>query len=255
MGGRHRLVKGFYIWDKQAAARFGRPPLLRMRDCDVGTPAPVDDELITPAGVGAQPPGTASRMAAFVCLCHLAAVLDAVLDTPPSHAASDKPGSFLARATAVIAGTKQKGELRAEEVLLATAVAVIPPHWAHTLATLAPGRPRHAGGAPPLLRALRAPAHRAPPLRRVRGRARRGSRGRAAHRAEARCNPRCACERGAHRRRSPQHRDARAHDVLCVQGPCDERAGLTLRCRQDPGRAPAQADEAQPRRDLPRVPG
>jgi hypothetical protein len=136
---RRRTLWCIYIWDKQAAAQFGRPPLLRLRDCDVGTPAPVDDEHITPAGVGAQPPGTASRMAAFVCLCHLAAVLDAVLDTPPSRAASDAPASFLARATAVIAGAKANGELRAEEALLAAAVAAIPPHWAHTPATLASG--------------------------------------------------------------------------------------------------------------------
>jgi hypothetical protein len=81
-----RTLWCIHIWDKQAAAQFGRPPLLRLGDCDVGTPAPVDDEHITPAGVGAQPPGTASRMTAFVCLCHLAAMLDAVLDTRPTRA-------------------------------------------------------------------------------------------------------------------------------------------------------------------------
>ena len=36
-----------YMWDKQASAHFGRPPLVRLRDCDVSEPAAVDDEFIT----------------------------------------------------------------------------------------------------------------------------------------------------------------------------------------------------------------
>ncbi|KAJ6453418.1 fungal-specific transcription factor domain-containing protein [Mycena vitilis] len=57
-----------YIWDKQLSAHFGRPPMLRLRDCDVGEPRAVDDEWITREGVGVPvlPAGTACRMAAFV---------------------------------------------------------------------------------------------------------------------------------------------------------------------------------------------
>ncbi|KAJ6456552.1 fungal-specific transcription factor domain-containing protein [Mycena vitilis] len=39
-----------YIWDKQLSAHFGRPPMLRLRDCDVGEPRAVDDEWITREG-------------------------------------------------------------------------------------------------------------------------------------------------------------------------------------------------------------
>jgi hypothetical protein len=136
---RARTLWCIYVWDKQAAAQFGRPPLLRLRDCDVGTPAPLDDECIAPDGLRPQPPGVASRMAAFECLCHLAVVLDAVLDTPPSRAGSDAPDGFLARATGVLVGPKANGDLRAEEALLDDVVSRIPAHWAHSPATLASG--------------------------------------------------------------------------------------------------------------------
>ncbi|CDO76206.1 hypothetical protein BN946_scf184819.g6 [Trametes cinnabarina] len=44
---RKRTFWCVYLWDKQASAHFGRPPMLRLRDCDVGEPTIVDDEFIT----------------------------------------------------------------------------------------------------------------------------------------------------------------------------------------------------------------
>ena len=63
---RKRTFWCVYMWDKQACAHFGRPPLLRVRDCDVGEPLVVDDEFITREGAGVQPAETESRMSAFV---------------------------------------------------------------------------------------------------------------------------------------------------------------------------------------------
>jgi hypothetical protein len=134
---RKRTFWCIYIWDKQAAAQFGRPPMIRLRDCDIDQPAPVDDEYITINGISAQPPGSQSRLSAFVCLCHLSVVLDAVLDTPPSRTFTDTPNSFLDRATRVISGAKANGDLREEEALLNDVVKSIPPHWSHSPETLA----------------------------------------------------------------------------------------------------------------------
>ena len=33
---RRRTFWCVYVWDKQASAHFGRPPMIRLRDCDVG---------------------------------------------------------------------------------------------------------------------------------------------------------------------------------------------------------------------------
>jgi hypothetical protein len=134
---RKRTFWCIYMWDKQASAQFGRPPMLRLRDCDIDQPASVDDEYITVDGIGTQPAGVESRMSAFVCLCHLSVVLDAVLDTPPSRHFTDEPNSFLSRATRVISGAKMNGDLRDEEALLNDVTKAIPPHWAHSPETLA----------------------------------------------------------------------------------------------------------------------
>lgn len=134
---RKRTFWCIYLWDKQASAQFGRHPMLRLRDCDVGLPALVNDEHITLDHLHLQSSSTDTLMAAFACMCQLGTVLDSVLDTPPSR--SDKLGSFLERANALISGAKRNGDLFEEEELLNDAVNAIPPRWAYTSETLTSG--------------------------------------------------------------------------------------------------------------------
>ncbi|KAF8528468.1 fungal-specific transcription factor domain-containing protein [Hysterangium stoloniferum] len=120
---RKRTFWCVYMWDKQASATFGRPPLLRMRDCDVGEPSLVDDEHITLDGVGQQPPGTPSRMEAFVATVRYYILLESVSDLPLSPSpllppvSSPSPAHILSQLT----------HLRS----------TLPAHWAHTPDTLA----------------------------------------------------------------------------------------------------------------------
>ncbi|CAK5276709.1 unnamed protein product [Mycena citricolor] len=135
---RKRTFWCVYIWDKQLSAHFGRPPMLRLRDCDVGEPAPVDDEYITPEGVGAPaglPPGAHCRMAAFVVALRILVVLESVLDIPPARDTAG--GSFLLRAASVLSNPRPRRELRDEETLLDEIHHSIPPHFAHSTETLA----------------------------------------------------------------------------------------------------------------------
>ncbi|KAJ7182904.1 fungal-specific transcription factor domain-containing protein [Mycena crocata] len=138
---RKRTFWCVYIWDKQLSAHFGRPPMLRLRDCDVGEPAPVDDEYITRDGVGAPvlPSGTACRMAAFVCALRILVVLESVLDVPPARDATAAGGvnAFLVRAGALLGGARRVRELREEEALLDEVVRGVPPFFAHSAETLA----------------------------------------------------------------------------------------------------------------------
>ncbi|EJF61621.1 hypothetical protein DICSQDRAFT_60279 [Dichomitus squalens LYAD-421 SS1] len=141
---RKRTFWCVYLWDKQASAHFGRPPLLRLRDCDVGEPAIVDDEFITREGVGVQPQETESRMGAFVSCVRLFVVLEAILDIPPSRPSPGEGGSpFLARAAAVLTGSsgprRGKLELREEEALLDEICRALPAHWAHSVETMTSG--------------------------------------------------------------------------------------------------------------------
>ncbi|KAF7377418.1 putative transcriptional regulatory protein C3C7.04 [Mycena sanguinolenta] len=130
---RKRTFWCVYIWDKQLSAHFGRPPMLRLRDCDVGEPAPVDDEYITREGVGAPvlPPGTSCRMAAFVVALRILVVLESVLDVPPAR---NPAASGDARS---LGGSRRVRELREEEALLDEVHRGIPPFFAHTPETLA----------------------------------------------------------------------------------------------------------------------
>ncbi|OBZ78048.1 putative transcriptional regulatory protein C3C7.04 [Grifola frondosa] len=113
---RKRTFWCVYLWDKQASSHFGRPPMIRLRDCDVGEPAIVDDEFITRDGLGVQPPETESRMSAFVSCVH---------------------GSpFLTRATSILTGFRRNKDLREEEALLDEICRSIPPHWAHSVETM-----------------------------------------------------------------------------------------------------------------------
>ncbi|KAJ7256231.1 fungal-specific transcription factor domain-containing protein [Mycena haematopus] len=137
---RKRTFWCVYIWDKQLSAHFGRPPMLRLRDCDVGEPAPVDDEYITRDGVGAPvlPPGTACRMAAFVVALRILVVLESVLDVPPARPpAPAGDGAFLLRASALLGGARRVRELREEEALLDEVHRGVPAFFAHTPETLA----------------------------------------------------------------------------------------------------------------------
>ncbi|KAI0354102.1 hypothetical protein OH77DRAFT_1590863 [Trametes cingulata] len=131
---RKRTFWCVYLWDKQASAHFGRPPMVRLRDCDVGEPTIVDDEFITRDGVGLQPPETESRMSAFVACVRLFIVLESVIDVPPCRPGDGSP--FLARAGAVLTGFRRSRELRDEEVLLDEICRAVPPHWAHSVETM-----------------------------------------------------------------------------------------------------------------------
>ncbi|KAG6839961.1 hypothetical protein C0991_010026, partial [Blastosporella zonata] len=133
---RKRTFWCVYIWDKQLSAHFGRPPLVRLRDCDVSEPAAVDDEFITRDGVGALPPGTECRLSAFICSLRIMVVLESVLDVPPARSFGDS-SSFLQRATHILSGSRRFRDMREEETLLDDIYRNIPPYWAHTPETLA----------------------------------------------------------------------------------------------------------------------
>ncbi|TFY70865.1 hypothetical protein EVG20_g2137 [Dentipellis fragilis] len=133
---RKRTFWCVYMWDKQASAHFGRPPMVRLRDCDVGEISAIDDEFITRDTIGPQPHETPSRMGAFVCVLRMFVVLESVLDTPPPRDFGD--GSpFLSRATSVLSGFRRHKGLRDEELLLDDVCASVPAHWAHTRETMA----------------------------------------------------------------------------------------------------------------------
>ncbi|THH16205.1 hypothetical protein EW146_g4396 [Bondarzewia mesenterica] len=133
---RKRTFWCVYMWDKQASAHFGRPPMIRLRDCDVGEPNAVDDEFITHEGVGPQPPDTESRMGAFVCVVRLFVVLESVLDSPPPKFFGDS-SPFLNRATSILVGFRRHKGLREEEMLLDEVCNAIPSHWRHSPETMA----------------------------------------------------------------------------------------------------------------------
>lgn len=134
---RKRTFWCVYMWDKQASAAFGRPPLIRLRDCDVPEPAAVDDEYITGDGVGMQPPGVDSRISAFIATLRLFVVLESVVDIPHSYSSGSHGTSFLARAASVIGTGRTRKSLRDEELLLDELVRSLPPYWSHTAETMA----------------------------------------------------------------------------------------------------------------------
>ncbi|KAK7062689.1 hypothetical protein VNI00_000177 [Paramarasmius palmivorus] len=120
---RKRTFWCVYIWDKQLSAHFGRPPIIRLKDCDVSEPAPVDDEFITKEAVGIPPPGTECRMNAFVYSLRIMMVLESVLDVPIPRPASSP---FMRRGFS---------ELREEEALLDEIHRSIPPFWTQSAET------------------------------------------------------------------------------------------------------------------------
>jgi len=132
---RKRTFWCVYIWDKQLGAHFGRPSLLRLRDCDVGEPTPVDDDYITREAIVTPPPGKECSMSAFLVLLRIMVVLESVLEVPPA-CESDRSDSFLLRATNVLYGMREYRPMR-EEALLDEIHQKIPAHWAHSPETLA----------------------------------------------------------------------------------------------------------------------
>ncbi|TDL14007.1 hypothetical protein BD410DRAFT_757410, partial [Rickenella mellea] len=131
---RKRTFWCVYMWDKQAGAAFGRPPLIRLRDCDVPEPAPVDDEHITLASAGPQPSGVEPRLGAFNAAIRLFVVLEAVLDVPPTF---NTASAFFERVSGVLSGYRRHRMLREEEALLDELVGALPPYWTHTAETMA----------------------------------------------------------------------------------------------------------------------
>ncbi|KAI5823903.1 hypothetical protein K523DRAFT_324948, partial [Schizophyllum commune Tattone D] len=140
---RRRTFWCVYAWDKQLAAHLGRPPVLRLRDCDVGEPAPVDDEFVTAEGYvgrdgvvreayGPEAARAECRMVAFVAWVKMMVVLEAVLDVPPTR---EDQGSFLTRAGG-LGGGRRSGRgggnaLRDEETMLDEVHVNIPSFWCH----------------------------------------------------------------------------------------------------------------------------
>ncbi|KAI0066865.1 hypothetical protein BV25DRAFT_1796186 [Artomyces pyxidatus] len=133
---RKRTFWCVYMWDKQAGSHFGRPPMIRLRDCDVSEPAAVDDEYITHDSVGPQPPETPSRMGAFVSVLRFFVVLEAVLDTPPPKSFGDA-SPFLKSATSILVGFRRHKGLRDEELLLDEVCNAVPAYWVHSAETMA----------------------------------------------------------------------------------------------------------------------
>ncbi|KAJ8082390.1 hypothetical protein PM082_008245 [Marasmius tenuissimus] len=130
---RKRTFWCVYTWDKQLSAHFGRPPIIRLRDCDVSEPAPVDDEYISKDGIGTPPPGTECRMGAFIYYLRIMMVLESVLDVPIPRPASSP---FMRRVASVLS-SKGSNELREEEMLLDEIHNSIPSLWSQSPETVA----------------------------------------------------------------------------------------------------------------------
>ncbi|KAF9238254.1 fungal-specific transcription factor domain-containing protein [Melanogaster broomeanus] len=134
---RKRTFWCVYLWDKQLSAHFGRPPMIRLKDCDIREPTVIDDEFITHDGMLSQPAGTESRMGAFISAIRIMVVMESVLDIPPPRHRAGDSSSFFFRAASVLSGHKRPKDLREEEGLLDEIHRSIPPYWAHTSESLA----------------------------------------------------------------------------------------------------------------------
>ena len=125
-----------YAWDKQASAYFGRPPVIRLRDCDVPEPELVDDDFITKDNVGLQPPGVTPLMSAFVACNRLYVIVEAVLDVHPVAQFTNPSMNFLARASSALSGFRQSRDLKEAEAVLDEWCQVLPQYWAVTPDTM-----------------------------------------------------------------------------------------------------------------------
>ncbi|KAL4063844.1 fungal-specific transcription factor domain-containing protein [Scleroderma yunnanense] len=133
---RKRTFWCVYVWDKQLSAHFGRPPMIRLRDCDIGEPTIIDDEFITHDGILSQPAGAESRMNAFVSIVRIMIVMESVLDIPPPRHRLGNSSSFLLRSASMLSERKRPKDLREEEALLDEIHQSIPAYWGHTSETL-----------------------------------------------------------------------------------------------------------------------
>lgn len=114
--------------------------MIRMKDCDVGEPSPVDDEWITREGVSRPPEGVECRLAAFVLLLRIMVVLESVLDVSPSRHSSQDNNSFLARVSSRHRGGAMN-MMHEELALLDEIHGSVPKVWAHSQETLGCGDP------------------------------------------------------------------------------------------------------------------
>lgn len=135
---RRRTFFCVYLWDKQASVQFGRPPMIRMRDCDVGEPLAVDDEFITHDGIGEQPAGTASRIEVFMAVVKVFVVLESVLNRMALNPVGRASPLFV-RAADMASGGVNSQELMEEESLLNEICQSISPHWMYSVETMSSG--------------------------------------------------------------------------------------------------------------------
>ena len=91
--------------------------MIRLRDCNVGEPAPIDDEFITREGLGIPPLGTESRMSAFVRVLRILVVMESVVDVPPTCNFRDS-SPFQMCVNSILSGSIRHKDLREEEALL-----------------------------------------------------------------------------------------------------------------------------------------
>lgn len=135
---RRRTFFCVYLWDKQASVQFGRPPMIRMRDCDVGEPIAVDDEFITHEGIGEQPAGTVSRLEVFMAVVKVFVVLESVLNRMSLNPVGRASPLFV-RAANMASGGAHSQELVEEESLLNEICQGISPHWTYSVETMSSG--------------------------------------------------------------------------------------------------------------------
>lgn len=135
---RRRTFFCVYLWDKQASVQFGRPPMIRMRDCDVGEPVAVDDEFITHEVIGEQPSGIASRIEVFMAVVKVFVVLESVLNRMALNPVGRASPLFV-RAANMASGGAHCQELVEEESLLNDICQSISPHWVYSVETMSSG--------------------------------------------------------------------------------------------------------------------
>ncbi|KAG8809660.1 hypothetical protein FRC17_003346, partial [Serendipita sp. 399] len=126
---RKRTFWAVYMWDKQVGAAFGRPPLIRLRDCDVAECSIVDDEAVN-AQISPPDQNASPRIAAFVAAVRYFIVMESVLDAPPTLN-PNTTSSFLSSASTTLVGFRRSLDMHEEESLLEEAYVSVPPYWFH----------------------------------------------------------------------------------------------------------------------------
>ncbi|TIB79236.1 hypothetical protein E3Q23_00342 [Wallemia mellicola] len=128
---RKRTFWSIFCWDKQAAAAFGRPPMIRLRDCDLEEPLDVDDQYLSDETTS-QPANQPSRIRPFIHMIRLHVVLERVLDGCNLPAVFPS-SSFLTKAAAI----GQDRALESAEELLQEWRNQLPEDLKYTQATIA----------------------------------------------------------------------------------------------------------------------